>query len=102
VPTCASCGAALKAATISFGQALRPEVLEAAFALAREADLLLVLGSSLVVYPAAAIPETMAARGEPMIIVNREPTPLDAMATVALRGEVERLLPALVDGAAPS
>jgi len=102
VPTCASCGSALKAATISFGQALRPEVLEAAFALAREADLLLVLGSSLVVYPAAAIPETTAARGEPMIIINREPTPLDAMATVALRGEVERLLPVLVDGATPS
>ena len=99
VPTCGSCGGALKAATISFGQALRPEVLEAAFALAREADLLLVLGSSLVVYPAAAIPETMAARGAPMIIINREPTPLDALAAVALKGDVERLLPALVNGA---
>jgi NAD-dependent deacetylase len=100
VPTCAGCGGPLKAATISFGQALRPEVLEEAFALAREADLLLVLGSSLVVYPAAAIPETVAARGAPMIIINREPTPLDGLAAEALRGEVERLLPALVDGAA--
>lgn len=98
VPTCAGCGGPLKAATISFGQALRPEVLEEAFALAREADLLLVLGSSLVVYPAAAIPETVAAQGAPMIIVNREPTPLDGLAAVALRGEVERILPALVDG----
>ena len=97
VPTCAGCGGALKAATISFGQALRPEVLEEAFTLAREADLLLVLGSSLVVYPAAAIPETAAARGAPMIIINREPTPLDGRAGVVLRGEVERLLPALVD-----
>ena len=99
VPTCAGCGGPLKAATISFGQALRPEVLEEAFALAREADLLLVLGSSLVVYPAAAIPETVAAQGAPMIIINREPTPLDALAAVALKGDVERLLPALVDGA---
>jgi NAD-dependent deacetylase len=100
VPACAACGGPLKAATISFGQALRSEVLEEAFALAREADLLLVLGSSLVVYPAAAIPETAAARGAPMIIINREPTPLDRLAAVALHGEVERLLPALVDGAA--
>jgi NAD-dependent deacetylase len=100
-PTCRPCGGLLKAATISFGQALRPEVLEEAFALARQADLLLVLGSSLVVYPAAAIPETAAAQGAPMVIINREPTPLDGLAAVALRGEVERLLPALVDGASP-
>jgi NAD-dependent deacetylase len=102
VPTCRACGGPLKAATISFGQALRPEVLEEAFALARNADLLLVLGSSLVVYPAAAIPETVAAQGAPMVIINREPTPLDGLAAVALRGEVERLLPALVDGASPA
>jgi NAD-dependent deacetylase len=97
VPTCRSCGAPLKAATISFGQALRPEVLEEAFALARAADLLIVLGSSLVVYPAAAIPEAAAAAGSPLIIINREPTPLDGLATVALQGDVERLLPALVE-----
>jgi NAD-dependent deacetylase len=102
VPTCRSCGGSLKAATISFGQALRPEVLEEAFALARDADLLLVLGSSLVVYPAAAIPEAVAARGAPMIIINREPTPLDGLAAAALHGEVERLLPALVAGPAPA
>ena len=99
VPTCKGCGAPLKAATISFGQALRPEVLEEAFALARSADLLLVLGSSLVVYPAAAIPEAVAARGAPMIIVNREPTPLDGLAAVAVHGAVERLLPAMLDEA---
>jgi len=99
VPACTACGGPLKAATISFGQALRPEVLEEAFALARAADLLLVLGSSLVVYPAAAIPEAVASRGAPLVIINREPTPLDALAAVVLRGEVERLLPALVGDA---
>jgi len=97
VPTCRDCAGPLKAATISFGQALKPEVLEEAFALARAADLMIVLGSSLVVYPAAAIPEAAAAAGAPMIIINREPTPLDGLATVALKGEVERLLPALVE-----
>jgi NAD-dependent protein deacetylase/lipoamidase len=97
VPACRDCGAPLKAATISFGQALKPEVLDEAFALARAADLMIVLGSSLVVYPAAAIPEAAAAAGAPMIIINREPTPLDRLATVALQGEVERLLPALVE-----
>jgi NAD-dependent protein deacetylase/lipoamidase len=51
------------------------------------------------VYPAAAIPETVAAQGAPMVIINREPTPLDGLAAVALRGEVERLLPALLDAA---
>ena len=101
-PTCRRCGGPLKAATISFGQALRPDVLEDAFALARAADLLLVVGSSLVVYPAAAIPEAVAARGAPLIILNREPTPLDGLATVVVRGEVERLLPGLLADAEAS
>ena len=64
------------------------------------AGCVVVAGSSLVVYPAAAIPETVAAQGAPMIIINREPTPLDGLAAVALRGEVESLLPVLIDGSA--
>ena len=60
VPICDDCGGPLKAATISFGQSLDPDVLEEAFRLAREADLLLVLGSSLVVQPAAALPVAAA------------------------------------------
>lgn len=95
VPACDSCGGPLKAATISFGQALRPEVLAEAFRLARAADLLLVLGSSLVVYPAAAIPEAAASEGVSVVIINREPTPLDGRAAVVLHGPVEELLPAV-------
>jgi NAD-dependent deacetylase len=95
-PECRECRGPLKPATISFGQALDPAVLDEAFALARRADLLLVLGSSLVVYPAAAVPEAAAEAGVPVVIVNREPTPLDGLARAAIQGAVEELLPALL------
>jgi NAD-dependent deacetylase len=101
VPVCDRCGGPLKSATISFGQALDPRVLTAAFDLARSADLLLVLGSSLVVYPAAAIPEAAASARVPIVIVNREPTPLDALATVVVLGAVEEVLPRLLDSFPP-
>jgi NAD-dependent deacetylase len=96
-PECDECGGMLKADTVSFGQALPDDVLREAFRRARECDLMLVLGSSLLVQPAASIPATAAASGADVVIVNREPTPLDAAATVVLRGEVERVLPALVE-----
>lgn len=95
IPTCEACGGWLKPATISFGQPLRPEVLDEAFQAAMACDLMLVLGTSLVVYPAAGIPEAAAHRGVPLVVVNREPTPLDARAAVALHGAVEELLPRL-------
>jgi NAD-dependent deacetylase len=95
VPTCEACGGWLKPATISFGQALRPEVLAEAFTLAREADVLLVIGSSLVVYPAAGIPEATAAAGGTVILVNREPTPLDHLAAMVFREPIEEVVPAL-------
>jgi NAD-dependent protein deacetylase/lipoamidase len=99
-PAC-GCGGPLKAATISFGQALVPEVLEEAFALARGADLLLVAGSSLVVHPAAALPVAAAEAGADVVIVNRDPTPLDGLAAAVVRGAVEEVLPALArDGGA--
>ena len=67
-------------------------MLAAAYELARAADLLLVLGSSLLVHPAASIPEAAADGGVPVVIVNREPTPLDGRAEVVLLGEAEDLL----------
>jgi NAD-dependent deacetylase len=93
-PSC-GCGGPLKAATISFGQALDPDVLEAAFALARSADLLIVAGSSLVVQPAAALPVAAAAAGADVVIVNRDATPLDGLAAAVIHGAVEEVLPAL-------
>jgi NAD-dependent deacetylase len=94
-PGC-GCGGPLKAATISFGQALDPDVLEAAFALARSADLLIVAGSSLVVQPAAALPVAAAQAGADVVIANRDATPLDGLAAAVIHGPVEEVLPALV------
>ena len=95
MPECEHCGGILKSATVSFGQALPGAILEASFHIAATVDVLLVLGSSLVVHPAAAIPMAAAEAGVRLVIVNREPTPLDSLATVILRDPVEEVLPAL-------
>jgi NAD-dependent deacetylase len=95
VPVCDSCGGILKSATVSFGQPLAREVWAQAWRLATACDLLLVLGSSLVVQPAAALPEAAASAGAAVVIVNREATPLDGLAVHVLRGAVEEILPAL-------
>ena len=96
VPECDRCGGILKAATVSFGQALPADVLEAAFHIATTVDVLLVLGSSLVVHPAAAIPMAAAEAGVRLVIVNREATPLDGLAAAVLREPLEEALPALL------
>jgi NAD-dependent deacetylase len=96
VPRCTACGGWLKAATISFGQMLDPDVLRDAFDCAARCDLLLTLGSSLVVYPAAALPEAALAGGAKLVIVNREATPLDALATAVVHGELQEIVPALL------
>src|SRR5215510_16550793 len=83
-PPCESCGGILKSATISFGQALEPEVINRAMQAAAEADLLLAIGTSLMVYPVAnAVPLAKAA-GARVIIVNAEPTPFDGAADAVL------------------
>lgn len=95
-PRCTACGGLLKPATVSFGQALPHDVMARAEAAARSCDLLLAVGSSLVVEPAASLPRIASGAGARLIIVNREPTPLDAIADVVLRGEIGDILPALV------
>jgi NAD-dependent deacetylase len=96
VPRCGSCAGYLKAATISFGQALRPDVLREAFGLAASCDLLLALGSSLVVYPAAALPEAAKGAGARIILVNRDETPLDHLAQVRIHAPLEQVVPAML------
>jgi NAD-dependent deacetylase len=97
-PACRSCGGILKSATISFGQALVPTVIDRALQAAQEADLLLAIGSSLNVYPvASAIPLAKSA-GTRVIILNAEPTAMDGMADVMLRGKIGEVLPQLVQG----
>ena len=95
-PRCRACGGLLKPATISFGQAMPLDVMARAQAAAETCDLLLAVGSSLVVEPAASIPRAAKAAGARLVIVNREPTPLDGIADGVVRGEIGELLPALV------
>ncbi|MGY8671482.1 MAG: SIR2 family NAD-dependent protein deacylase [Verrucomicrobiia bacterium] len=97
-PPACSCGGFLKPATISFGQSLRPNDLEAAEQAAREADLVVSLGSSLSVYPASEIPLIAARRDVPYAVVNRGPTDHDACPEVTLRleGDVVNLFPPAV------
>jgi len=99
VPTCDACGGILKPATVSFGQALPREVWAEGWRWATSCDLLLVLGSSLVVHPAAALPAAAASAGAAVVIVNREPTPLDGLATHVLCGALEEIVPALAAAA---
>ena len=73
-PACPRCGGLVKSATVSFGQAMDAGALERAAMLFAHADLVLAVGSSLQVYPAAALPERAAAAGVPLVIVNAEPT----------------------------
>jgi NAD-dependent deacetylase len=91
----------LKPATISFGQPLRKDALEQAADAAVKADLVLALGSTLSVYPAASIPLLAAERGTPYIIVNRGATEHDTHASVTLRldGDVTSIVPAAIDAA---
>jgi NAD-dependent deacetylase len=84
VPDCPDCGGLLKHATISFGQALDESVLEEAVRLSRECDLFLALGSSLVVHPAAGLPALARDNGARLVIINRDPTPLDGIADLVI------------------
>lgn len=97
LPLCDACGGMLRAATVLFGQALPQEPLQRAFAVARNCDLMLVIGSSLIVQPAARIPEIAVAAGAPLAIVNNEPTPLDSLADVIVRAGAGSVLTALAD-----
>ena len=96
VPHCARCGGLLKNATVSFGQSLPEAALRAAERAARACDLCLVVGSSLVVYPAAYVPIYAAEAGAPLVIVNATPTPLDSLARLVLRGQAGAVLPPAV------
>ena len=95
-PRCRPCGGLLKPATISFGQAMPHDVMVRAQVAAETCDLLLAVGSSLVVEPAASIPRVARQAGARLIIVNRDPTPLDGLADAVVRGEIGAVLPELV------
>lgn len=97
-PPCPECGGILKSATISFGQSLVPADLARADWLARECDLLLAIGSTLSVYPVAAMVPIAKEGGAGVVIVNGGPTDMDPLADVVLEGPIGELLPALAAG----
>ena len=96
-PACLVCGGIQKAATISFGQALKPDVLDAAWQAARDCDLLLAVGTTLQVQPAAGLAEVAVRAGARLVVVNRDPTPYDGLAAATLRDPIGEVLPRLVE-----
>lgn len=92
VPGCGACGGLVKTATISFGQAMPEEPMRRAQQETLAADLFLVLGSSLVVYPAAGFPEIAKRNGARLVIVNNDPTPLDDIADLVVHAPIGEAL----------
>lgn len=86
--TCEACGGLIKTATISFGQPMPESEMARATAAAHACDLMMVLGSSLVVYPAAGLPLTAKQNGARLVIVNRDPTDQDGYADLVLNAEI--------------
>jgi NAD-dependent deacetylase len=95
-PPCRICGGILKSATISFGQAMPEDPMRRAQKLTMACDLFIVAGSSLVVYPAAAFPQFAKENGARLVIVNREPTPLDEEADLIINAEIGSIFSAFV------
>ena len=95
-PECDSCGGIVKSATISFGQSMPEGPMRRAQELTLSCDLFLAIGSSLVVYPAAAFPALAKRNGATLVIINREPTELDQMADLVINDEIGPVLKAFV------
>jgi len=96
IPPCRGCGGLIKTAVISFGQAMPEAEMARAEAETLACDLFLVLGSSLVVYPAAGFPALAKRHGARLAIVNREPTELDDLADLVLHDEIGPVMSAAV------
>jgi NAD-dependent deacetylase len=94
-PPCPRCGAVLKPGVVMFGELLPEREIDRAFELAREAGLLLVVGSSLEVHPVAGLPDTTLSSGGELAIVNRGPTPYDGIASVKMDAGAGETLAAL-------
>jgi NAD-dependent deacetylase len=95
-PPCLVCGGILKSDTISFGQSLVPEVIDRALSVSGECDLMLAIGSTLSVYPAANCVPTAKRTGSTVVIVNGQPTEMDRHADHLLIGQIGDILPGLV------
>jgi NAD-dependent deacetylase len=92
-PPCLRCGGILKSATISFGQNLVADDLDRAFAASEQADLVLAVGTTLGVYPAANVVPLAKRAGAAVVIVNGSPTEMDDLADVLVDGSISEVLP---------
>jgi NAD-dependent deacetylase len=95
-PPCSECDGIQKSATVSFGQPLYRDVLDASVDAARRCDLFLAVGSSLQVQPAASLGGVAIGTGAPLVVVNAEPTPYDQIAAAVIREPIGAALPRLV------
>lgn len=100
-PRCPQCGGLIKAATVSFGQAMDRRAIHQAVDAVHTADLLLAIGSSLQVFPAASLVPAAVDSGIPVAIMNAEDTDFDRLARVVLRGRIEEVLPEVVESLSP-
>jgi NAD-dependent deacetylase len=96
-PHCTSCGAILKLDTVLFGENLNPAIVGRAVAIVSNTPLLLAVGSSLLVEPAAQLCRVAVERGAHLVVINRDPTPYDDLATGVIRADVTDAVPDLVD-----
>jgi NAD-dependent deacetylase len=96
-PPCTCCGGILKSATVMFGQALEPGVFERAAAAAAGCDLMLAIGSTLIVEPAASLCAIAGGAGASLVIINRDPTPYDRAATAVIRDPIGTAVPQIAD-----
>ena len=97
LPICDQCSGIIKTATISFGQSMPVAEMQIAERETLACDLFIAIGSSLVVYPAAGFPELAKRNNALLVIINRDPTPLDAIADLVLHTEIGPTLSAAVD-----
>jgi len=98
-PRCPRCGAWLRPAVVWFGEMLDPAALQDAVAESEHCDVMLVVGTSGLVYPAAGLPAGARRAGAAVITVNPEPTDLDELAAVCVRGRAAEALPRLLEAA---
>jgi NAD-dependent deacetylase len=101
-PPCTACGGILKSATISFGQALIPSVIDRAMLAASESDLFIAIGTSLQVYPVAGLVPIAKSNGARVVIINAEPTPLDHLADAVISTPIGEVLPHICSDTANS
>ena len=94
-PPCLLCGGILKSDTVSFGQPLVPHVIDRALIASKRADCLVAVGTTLQVYPVAAVVPEAKATGARLIIINAEPTAFDDIADIKLTGSISEVLPAI-------